>query len=555
MIIHARSWLATYDRTWLRGDVVAGITLAAYLLPAGIGDASLAGLPPQAGLYSCLFGGLVFWLFCSSKQTAVTITSAISLLIGASLGEISGNDPARHAALAASTALLVAAMAFLAYAVRAGAVVNFFSETVLVGFKCGVAFFLASTQLPKLFGFSGSHGGDFWDRMGHFIRGLGGTNSSSLMLGVAALVVLLLGKTLLKNKPVALFVVLGGIVSARLFHLDQRGVALLGEVPRGLPMPSLPSVTRADINAIVPVAMACFVLAAVETTAIGRMFSAKHGYRLDANQEFLAIGSANLFAGLGSGFPVSGGMSQSLVNESGGARTPLSGFIASIITLLVVVFFTGLLRDLPQPVLAAVVLVAVTGLVQVHALQNIWRFSRQEFAVAAAAFLGVLGSGLLNGVLFGVALSIFLLLGRASRPRVVELGRVPKSAYFADLIRHPENERVDDVLVVRSEGSIVYFNVDHVRDRIAALVRECKASPHLVVLFMGNVPAVDLAGAEMLVELERSFGKQGISFRLAEVHGPVREALRRLEPGHRSDMAEANQVVDDVVAKWRASRT
>ncbi len=544
-------------RTRERGfgaDVMAGITLAAYLLPAGIGDASLAGLPPEAGLYACLFGGLVFWLFCSSKHTAVTITSAISLLIGASIGEISGNDPARHAALAACTALLVAAMAFVAYAVRAGAIVNFFSETVLVGFKCGVAFFLASTQLPKLFGFSGSHG-DFWERMGHFLRGLGDTNSSSLMLGVAALVVLLLGKTVLKNKPVALFVVLAGIVAARLFRLDERGVALLGEVPRGLPMPALPSVSRADINAIFPVAMACFVLAAVETTAIGRMFSAKHGYRLDATQEFLAIGSANLFAGLGSGFPVSGGMSQSLVNESGGARTPLSGFIAAMITLLVVVFFTGLLRELPQPVLAAIVLVAVTGLVQVHALKNIWRFSRYEFAVAAVAFLGVLGSGLLNGVLLGVALSIFLLLGRASRPRVVELGRVPGASYYADLIRHPENQRIDDVLVVRTEGALVYFNVDHVRDRISALIKERSAPPHLVVLFMGNVPGVDLAGAETLVDLERTFGRQGISFRLAEVHGPVREALRRLEPSHRSDLAEANQMVDDVLVKWRANRT
>jgi high affinity sulfate transporter 1 len=553
MMIHARSWLAAYEKAWLRPDIMAGITLAAYLLPAAIGDASLAGLPPEAGLYSCLFGGLVFWLFCSSKHTAVTITSAISLLIGASLGEISGNDPARHAALAAATALLVAAMGFLAYAVRAGAIVNFFSETVLVGFKCGVAFFLASTQLPKLFGFSGSHG-DFWERMGHFLRGLGDTNSSSLMLGVAALVVLLLGKTVLKNKPVALFVVLAGIVAARLFRLDERGVALLGEVPGGLPMPALPSVSRADINAIFPVAMACFVLAAVETTAIGRMFAAKHGYRLDATQEFLAIGSANLFAGLGSGFPVSGGMSQSLVNESGGARTPLSGFIAALITLLVVVFFTGLLRELPQPVLAAIVLVAVTGLVQVHALKNIWRFSRQEFAVAAVAFLGVLGSGLLNGVLLGVALSIFLLLGRASRPRVVELGRVPKTSFFADLIRHPENERVADVMVVRTEGSLVYFNIDHVRDRISALINQQSAPPHLVVLFMGNVPAVDLAGAEMLVDLERAFGRQGISFRLAEVHGPVREALRRLEPSHRSDLAEANQTVDDVLGKWRAAR-
>ena len=549
-MLAARAWLATYDPKWLGGDVVAGITLAAYLLPSAIGDASLAGLPPQAGLYACLFGGLVFWLLCSSKHTALAVTSAISLLIGASLGEISGGDPARHAALAAFTALLVAILAFIAYAFRAGVIVNFFSETVLVGFKCGVALFLASTQLPKLFGFSAGHGGDFWERMGHFLGGLGNTNPTSLALGAGALALLLLGKTFLKNRPVALFVVILGIIAAGVFQLDQRGVALLGEIPQGLPMPSLPAVSRADVNTVLPLGMACFILAAVETTAIGRMFGAKHGYRLDATQEFLAIGAANLAAGLGSAFPVSGGMSQSLVNESGGARTPLSGAVAAIITLLVALFFTGLLRDLPQPVLAAVILVAVTGLIQVETLRHIWRFSRTEFAVAIAALLGVLGSGLLNGVLLGVVISILLLLGRASRPRVTELGRVPGTTYFADLARHPENERVADALIVRSEGALLYFNVDHVRERLSAIVSERAQPPRLLVFFMGNVPHVDLAGVEFLIDLRETCSRSGREFRLAEVHGQVREALRRSGHASLSELAEANQTVDDLVGKW-----
>jgi high affinity sulfate transporter 1 len=551
MTVPARAWLAAYDRTWFRGDVMAGITLAAYLLPSAIGDSSLAGLPPQAGLYACLFGGLVFWLFCSSRHTALAVTSAISLLIGASLAEISGGDPARHAALASLTALLVAVLAFTAYAFRAGSIVNFFSETVLVGFKCGVAFFLASTQLPKLFGFSAGHGGDFWDRMGHFLGGLGQTNPTSLVLGLVALGILLLGKTVLKNRPVALFVVIGGIVAAAVLRLDERGVALLGEIPQGLPLPSLPAVTRADVNTILPLAMACFVLAAVETTAIGRMFGAKHGYRLDATQEFLAIGSANLAAGLGSAFPVSGGMSQSLVNETGGAHTPLSGLVAALITLLVAVFFTGLLRNLPQPVLAAIILVAVTGLVQVNTLRHIWRFSRTEFAVAMASLLGVLGSGLLNGVLLGVVISLLLLIRRASRPRVTELGRVPGTSYFADLTRHPENERVDDVLVARSEGALLYFNVDHVRDRLSALIAARTVPPRLMVFFMGNVPHVDLAGVEFLIESNDTYRRKGIELRLAEVHGEVREALRRTGHTPASELAEANQTVDDVVKKWR----
>jgi high affinity sulfate transporter 1 len=553
MTLPARKWLAAYDSTWLRGDVVAGVTLAAYLLPSAIGDASLAGLPPQAGLYACLFGGLVFWIFCSSRHTAIAVTSAISLLMGATLGDIAGSDPVRYAALASATALIVAVLAFAAYLLRAGSIVNFFSETVLVGFKCGVALFLASTQLPKLFGFSAGHGGDFWDRMGHFLSGLGNTNPTALMLGLSALALLLLGKTVLKNRPVALFVVIGGIAAAGLLQLGERGVALLGDVPRGLPVPALPLVARADINAILPLGMACFVLAAVETTAIGRMFGAKHGYRLDATQEFLAIGVANLVAGLGSAFPISGGMSQSLVNETGGARTPLSGLVAALITLLIAVFFTGLLRDLPQPVLAAIILMAVTGLIQIKTLRHIWHFSRTEFAVAMAALLGVLGSGLLNGVLLGVVFSLMLLLRRASRPRVTELGRVPGTNYFADIERHPENERIDDVLIVRNEGALLYFNVDHVRERVSALIAARQTPLHLVVFFMGNVPHVDLAGVEFLLELDDKCRKSGIQFKLAEVHGQVREALRRPGEEHGERLAEANQTVADVLAQWRTA--
>src|SRR6186713_996677 len=227
--IPAFEWLKSYDRTWLRGDVIAGITLAAYLLPAGLGDASLARLSPEAGLYACLFGGLVFWLFCSSRHTVVTVTSAISLLTGASLGEIAGGDTARFGALAAATALLVAFIAFIAWLAKAGVMVNFISESVMTGFKCGVALFLASTQLPKLCGVHGAHG-DFWKNAGHFIQHVNETNLASLAIGGTALGMLVLGKIFLKNKPVAIFVVIGGIVASSALSLETRGVKLLGEV-------------------------------------------------------------------------------------------------------------------------------------------------------------------------------------------------------------------------------------------------------------------------------------------------------------------------------------
>jgi len=215
------------------------------------------------------------------------------------------------------------------------------------------------------------------------------------------------------------------------------------------------------------------------------------------------------------------------------------------------VFFTGLLRTLPQPVLAAVVLMAVTGLIRVDALKGIWRFSRTEFAVAMAALLGVLAAGLLQGVLIGVTISILLLIARASRPRVAEVGRVPGTSYFADLTRHPENLREPDVLVVRPEGSLLYFNIDHVRDTLSALVSQRPSPPRLIVFFMGMVPNVDLAGAELVVDLRAAYAGRGIEFRLAETRGNVREALRRLHSPHAAGFAEANQTVDGILAEWR----
>src|SRR5947199_120853 len=364
------TWLPAYQPKWLRADLIAGVTLAAYLMPAGLADASLANLPPEAGLYACLYSGLVFWLFCSSQHTAITVTSAISVLVGASLGDLAGGDVSRFWALASCTALIHAGLRFIAWLAKAGVIVNFISESVLVGFKCGIALFIASTQLPKLFGFKGSHG-DFWERSGYFFSHLRDTNLASLLLGLGALAVLLLGKRFLKNKPVALFVVIAGIVAASIMDLGSLGVKLLGQVPQGLPPFGLPAVHLSDLNDLLPLALGCFLLGMVETAALGRMFAVKHGYRFDANQELLGIASANVMTGLGYGFPVSGGMSQSLVNESGGARTPLSGFIAALLTLLIVLFVSGALRYLPQPVLAAIVLIAVTGLFKVTALRHL----------------------------------------------------------------------------------------------------------------------------------------------------------------------------------------
>jgi SulP family sulfate permease len=551
--IPAFIWLRAYDRSWLRGDVLAGITLAAYLLPAALGDASLANLPPEAGLYACLFGGLVFWIFCGSRYTAASVTSAISLVIGSSLAQMTGGNTARFGALTAGTALLVSLIAFIAWLVKAGVMVHFISESVMTGFKCGVALFLASTQLPKLFGFHSAHG-SFWANTGFFFKHLSETNSMSLLVGGIALAFLIVGKISLKHKPVALVVVIGGIVAASALSLETHGVKLIGAVPQGIPPLRLPAIYWQDLSQLLPLAFACFLLGAVETAAVGRMLVAKHGGRFDANQENLALAASNLAAGLGSGFPVSGGTSQSLVNEEGGAKTPLSTALAAVFILIVVLFFSHLLSALPQPVLAAVVLVAVGGLLKLSTLKQLWLSDRPEFVVAVTAFIGVLTFGLLLGVMIGAVISLVQLVRVSSRPHVALLGRIPGTRRFSDRERHQDNQLIPEVMIFRPESALVYFNVDNVSDAILSRVHAEPTPPKLVVLDLSAASLVDMQSAYMLAGMAEELIAARIQFQTVEARSSVRDRFRH--EGVDSKLGGVNRftTVADVIDHFQRER-
>jgi SulP family sulfate permease len=373
--------------------------------------------------------------------------------------------------------------------------------------------------------FHGEHG-NFWVNCDYFLKHFNETNPAAIAIGGAALTLLVLGKFFLKHRPVALFVVAGGIVASSLLSLEAHGVNLLGEVPQGVPPFGLPVIQWEDLNELLPLAIACFLLGAVETAAIGRMFSDKHGGRLDANQEFLALAGANLAAGLSCGFPVSGGMSQSLVNENGGARSPLSTAFAGGIILVVVLFFSHLLSALPQPVLAAVVLVAVMELFKLSIFKRLWRDDRPEFVVAVAAILGVLSSGLLRGVLIGAIISLLQLIRVASRPHVAILGRIPGTRRFSDHERHPKNEPISGVLIFRPESGIIYFNVDHVCDTIMDRIRTEVTITRLVVLDLSAAPRVDWQAAHALSRMADEITAQGIRFQVVEAHSSVRDRIR-----------------------------
>lgn len=517
-------WLPQYERSWLRPDLVAGLTLAAYAIPVSLAYASLAGLPPQAGLYCYLLGGLAYVIFGTSRQLAIGPTSAISILVGSALGGLAAGDILRQTHLAMTIAVLAGFIGIFAWLLRLGNIVNFVSETVLTGFKVGAGLVIASTQLPKLFGVA-SGGGNFFARIIQLARHLGETNLVTLGVGAGALVLLVVGERVLPRRPVALFVVAMAILVMSVFPLASYGVKTVGTIPQGLPLLGWPVVDWSEIDTLLVPALACFLLSYVESISVVRTFALKHGYAVSADQELLALGAANLAAGMGQGYPLAGGMSQSAVNEKAGARTPLALVFASVAIGAVLLFLTGLMRSLPQPVLAAVVLIAVGGLINPRELLLLRRVSKLEFHVAMLATVGVLSFGILKGVLLAAIFSILMLLRSASHPRIALLGCLSGTDRFVDSSRYPETTPVPGILVLRVESGLFYFNAQPVKNEILRRMRQ--GDPvRLVVIDLSTSPNVDLAGVRMLGELEEQLTQAGVSLKLAEVHGAVRDLFQ-----------------------------
>lgn len=517
--------------TWLREltlasasrDLVSGITLAAYAIPVALAYASLAGLPPEVGIYGYLLGGLGYALLGTSRQLAIGPTSAISLTVGATLVEISGGDAARALEIAALAAVVAAALCGIAWALKASTLSSFISETILLGFKAGAGLTIASTQLASFLGMPAG-GSGFFGRVWWVSTHLGDTHAATLAVGVGALVVLFLGKKFAPALPVALVVVVLSIVAVNRTALHDAGLTLVGTVPAGLPAISLPTLRLRDVDGVIPLAFACVLLAYIEGLSAARTFADKHGYTIDARQELLALGGANLLAGLGGGYPLAGGLSQSAVNDAAGAKSPLSLVFASATLALCLLFLTGLVESLPKAVLAAIVLVAVYDLIKVREIARLRRVSRFEFRIAMLALVGVLLLGILKGVLLAAFASLLVLLTRAAFPHVAVLGRIPGARRYSDVEISPENERLEGVLAFRAEASILYFNVDHVREQILARVGAA-AAVRAVIVDLASSPAIDLAGARMLDDLRHTLGERGISFRVVDARAGVRELL------------------------------
>lgn len=518
-------WIKDYTSITLKRDVIAGMTLAAYGIPVSMAYATLAGLPPQYGIYGYLIGGLFYAMLGTSKQLAIGPTSAISLVIGTTIAGMANGDVQRWADIASLTALVFSVLAILAYFLRLSGIINFISETVLIGFKAGAGLTIGLTQIPKLFGVKGG-GDNFLDRIVILIHQLPETNLNVLIFGLIAILILYFGEKIFPGKPIAIVIVVISILLISQTSIGLQNFKTVGTIPSGLPYFHLPTLKVRDIDGVLPLAMACFLLSYIESVSAARTLAQKNDYYINPRQELLALGIANAAVAFGQGYPVAGGLSQSAVNDSAGAKTPLSLGIASLTIAFCLIFLTGFLQNLPTVILASIVLVAIRGLFDFNEMKHLYKINIKEFFIAMVALIGVLIWGILTGVLLSAIFSLLLLLKSASRPNVAFLGRIPGTKRYSDLERHPDNEPIPGILIVRVESSILYFNAENIKEQIWSKINNEKQLIKSILLDLNSTPHIDIAGARFLKHLYKDLKSKGITLKIAEARSEVRDILR-----------------------------
>jgi len=520
------NWLPNYERVWLRGDVMAGLTVLALLIPEGMAYAEIAGMPPQTAFYAAPIGLLLYAIFGTSRQLVVAVSAAIATMSAAAVAPLAAAGSPEYAALTAGLAVLAGLIAILAGLFKLGRIAAFFSESVLAGFITGLALTIAIKQVPKLFGFE-SGSGNFWERLYDILNHLEETHFLTLAIGLVSIGLLFFLEHRFHKLPAALIVMLLGIVLSVLLGFEALGVHVVGEIPAGLAPPKLPALALEQWLLLLPAAFGLALVNFAEAYGPARSFAAKHRYEVVADQELVGLGAANLGAGLFQGFSIGSSLSKSAANDRAGAKTPVALIVCAILTILVALFFTPLFAPLPETVLAAVVVVAISGMVKVKAIRRLYRLNRFDFSLAIVAIFGVLTFEALEGLLIAVILSLIALVWRASQSKLSVLGREPGRFILSDTRKHPENRGLPGLLILRPDEGLFFANADALRNEIMALVEGAQPPARVVLLDLEMSNQLDVPSMDMLAELNEELEHRQAELWLARLHQPVREALER----------------------------
>jgi len=534
--------LRNYDSGLFKGDLNAGVTVGIMLIPQGMAYAILAGLPPVYGLYASIVPLVIYALFGTSRQLAVGPVAMVSLLIVAGVGNFTEVGSAQFIQLAILTALGVGIVQFLMGVFRMGFLVNFLSHPVLSGFTSAAALIIGASQIKNLTGLELSRTKQVEQIIIETVQRFTEIEPITAAIGIGSIAAIVLIRKWKRTFPSALIVVVVGTLLTALFGLNERGVAIVGDIPTGLPAFSLEFLNLSDVQILIPTILIISLVSYMESIAVAKAIANKHGYKVDANQELMALGAANIGGSLFQAFPTTGGFSRTAVNDQSGANTTIASIISAAIIALTVLFLTPLFYYLPSAVLAAIIMVAVAGLFDAAEIKYLWKTDRRDLSMLLVTFFATLALGIEEGIAVGVVLSLVLVIYSSTKPHSAELGQLGSTKNFRNINRYEEANREDEILIYRYDSSLYFANVEHFQDSLFSKIEQRGEKLELVILDASAIHSIDSTGVHVLSEVIKDLRQRRIAFFIAGAIGPVRDKLKKC--GIQESMGEENFFFD-----------
>jgi len=525
-VIPILEWLPNYKASFFKGDLASGITVGIVLIPQGIAYALIAGLPPIYGLYCALVPQILYAIFGSSRQVSIGPVAMDSLIVATGVSTLALAGSESYIAIAILLALMVGTLQFILGIFSLGFIVNFLSKPVITGFTSAVSLIIGLNQFRNLFGVDFFQSDqiqyiiiDIWEQFSLY-------NPHTTVIGLLSVLLIIICRKISKKIPSALIVVILGILILKFFGTYFNNVAIVKEIPSGLPFFSIPELEIDQIKELLPIALTLVMVGFLETISIGKSLEAKQDeYRIRPNQELIALGLSNIFGSFFKAYPTTSSFSRSAINAENGAKTGMASLISVIMVVITLLFLTPLFYYLPKTVLAAIIIVAVFNLINFKEAFYLWRVNKLDFWLMLSTFLATLSLGIEYGIAVGVGLSLIVLIYRTSKPYVTELGKVPHSNFYRNKNRFEEVVLEEDILVFRFDAQLFYANANYFRDNLEEMTLQKGAALKLIVLDAESINRVDSTGVEMLKERVRYYKKKGITFYFAGVKGPVRDDL------------------------------
>ena len=527
-VIPILEWLPNYNKSLFKGDLIAGITVSIILIPQGIAYALIAGLPPIYGLYCALVPQVMYAIFGSSRQVAIGPVAMDSLIVATGVSTLALAGSGSYIEIAILLALIVGSIQFILGVFSLGFIVNFLSKPVITGFTSAVALIIGLNQFRNLLGVDFIQSDqiqfvleDMWLQFSSF-------NIHTTIIGLTCCVVIIIFRKINKKIPNALIVVIFGILTMKYFGKNFNDVSIVRDIPSGLPSFSFPTFDLEQIKELLPIALTLVMVGYLETISIGKSLEAKQDeYRIRPNQELIALGLSNIFGSFFKAYPSTSSFSRSAINQESGAKTGMAALISVVMVVLTLLFLTPIFYFLPKTVLAAIIIVAVFGLINIKEAIYLWKANNLDFWLMLSTFIATLLLGIEYGIIVGVGLSLVILIFRTSRPYVTELGKVPNSNFYRNKNRFEEVIIEQDVLVFRFDAQLFYANASYFRDNLDELASKKGTALKLIVIDSESINRIDSTGVEMLKERIRFYKKKGITIYFAGVKGPVRDSLFR----------------------------